>query len=213
MSVRPCGAIMPLLALAACAAPHQIVDRSDFLAEATRSYQGETAERVIDAAERVIKQSDPTNVEFRNSLNGFTALRRYQVYAVLASARGREKWEFTADREPATGALRAGLTISEAGDVYGSGGRTPYENPMNSIPLYRLFWARVDYVLGRNTEWKTCEEAADELRETKTNIVEALGGLCGPTSTGKDDPAPQQLPPVQRPSPVASAPKSAKPKI
>jgi hypothetical protein len=199
-------------ALGACAAaPHQIVDRSDFLAEATRLYQGETTERVIDAAQRVIRQSDPKNVEFRNTLNGFAALRRYFVYAVVASARGREKWEFTADRDP-SGAIKAGLTISDAGEVYGNG-RTPYENAMVSVPLYRLFWSRVEYVLGRSNDWPTCEDAEAELKKTDTNTVAGLGGLCGPTSAGRDAEPPEQLAPLAKPTPAPVAtPKREKPK-
>src|ERR1700719_476337 len=101
------GRMLRVAALAAsvgaCAQAPQIVDRSDFLAEATRTYQGETTERVILAAQRVLEQSDPKGFEFRNTLNGFSGLRRYFVYAVIASQSGRESWDFTADREPNSG--------------------------------------------------------------------------------------------------------------
>jgi hypothetical protein len=118
--------------LGACAAaPQKIVDRSDFLAEATRVYPNETSERVIDAAQAVIKQSDPNNVEFRNTLNGFTALRRYFIYAVLASAEGRERWEFTADKEGA--GIKAGLTISEAGSAGRDAPPPPQVDPTPAV--------------------------------------------------------------------------------
>jgi hypothetical protein len=197
MSFRGAAALAAVLALAGCAQPHVIRDRSDFLAEATRTYQGETRERVIQAAQTVLRISDPTDFEFRNTLNGFTGLRRYFVYAVLAAASGREKWEFLA--EPTPDGVRASVSISEAGETSGGYSRTPYENAMLSIPLVRLFWVRVDYVLGRAPEWKTCDEAATELEQTKTNIAEALGGLCGTTSEGRDAPPPPRLPPLAKP--------------
>jgi hypothetical protein len=182
------------LCLSACAAPHQIVDRTDFLAEATRIYSGETTERVIEAAQRVLKQSDPGNVEIRNTLNGFTALRPFVIYLVLSSARGSEKWDFTADRD-ATGGVRAGLTVSETGEVY-SITSTPQhaDAALASVPLYRLFWSRVDYVLGHRENWPTCEGAEADLRATNTNTVTALGGLCGPTSGGRNAQPPERLP-------------------
>jgi hypothetical protein len=189
------------LALTACAAPHQIADRSDFLAEATREYRGETNERVIRAAETVLKISDPADFEFRHTLNGFTGLRRYTVYAVIAAQQGREKWDFITENAP--GAVRASISVSEAGVASGGYTTQRYEHAMASIPLYRLFWARVDYLLARRPDWMTCGEATAELEKTNTNTAAALGGLCGPTSDGRDAPAPEPFPPMVAQAQVA----------
>lgn len=179
------------LVLSGCAQPHQILDRSDYLAEAARTFPGETRERVIKAAETVLRLSDPSDFEFRYTLNGFTGLRRYFVYAVLASQSGREKWDFLAERTP-TG-IQASVSISEAGVTSGGYSSTPFERNMASVPLYRLFWSRVEYVLARRPDWTTCDEAKEELEKTKTNTAEGLGGLCGSTSQGRDAPAPPQM--------------------
>jgi len=192
--------------LAACAsAAHQIRDRDDFLAEATRTYPGESRERVIKAAEIVLKISDPSDFEFRYNINGFTGLRRYVIYAVITAVAGREKWEFQTD-DTASG-LRASVSISEAGSASGSyGQQTPYEGVMASAPLYRLFWNRVDYMLGRRLDWVSCADAAKELAASNTNEL-ALGGLCGPTSDGRNAPAPEPLPiSTKPPSRTASTP-------
>lgn len=183
--------------LGACATPHQIVDRSDFLAEATRIYPGEQSERVIQAAQTVLKISDPNDFEFRNTVNGFTGLRRYVIYAVFAAANGREKWDFTVDY-PSPGQLRASVSVSEAGESTGGYSHQSYEHVMASVPLYRLFWKRVDYMLGRRPDWVTCDAAATELEATNTNTTVALGGLCGPTSDGRNAPAPEPLSPLPR---------------
>lgn len=183
-----------LTVLGGCAAPHQIVDRSDFLAEATREYPGETKERVIRAAETVLRISDPTDFEFRYNLNGFEGLRRYSIYAVLAATQGREKWEFVT--EGISNGIRASISVSEAGVTTGGYSRQQYESAMASVPLYRLFWSRVDYMLTRRADWVRCDEAAAELEKSNTNTASALGGLCGPTSDGRNAPAPEPLPPV-----------------
>lgn len=193
------------LACGSCAAPHQIINRDDFLAEAIRHYPGETRERVIKAAETVLRISDPTDWDFRYTLNGFVGLRRYVVYAVLASAQGQEKWEFLADEDAAKpNTIRASVSISEAGVTTGGYSVTPYEGKMASIPLYRLFWSRVDYILRKRPDWVTCGEAATELEKSKTN-TQALSGLCGSTSEGRDAPPPERLPAlavVQQPKPT-----------
>jgi hypothetical protein len=169
------------------------------MAEATRTYRGEPRERVIRAAEIVLKHSDPEDFEFRYNLGGFEGLRRYFIYAVFASATGRERWQFQTDI-PEPGIILASISISEAGQVHGNRSSTPYEGAMPSVPLYRLFWSRVDFVLGKNPTWVTCDDAAKELEATNTNLL-ALGGLCGPTSDGRNAPPPEVLPPPARAAP------------
>lgn len=188
-------------ALAGCAAaPHQVRDRDDYLAEATRLFPGETRERILKAAETVLRTSDPNDFEFRYTLNGFTGLRRYFIYAVLAAASGREKWEFITDLE-ASG-VRASVSISEEGTTSGGNSSSRYENAMASVPLYRLFWSRVEYMLAKRPDWVTCEQAIAELQASNTNTI-ALGGLCGPTSDGRNAPAPEPLPAL-KPAPSAA---------
>jgi hypothetical protein len=172
-------------------APVQIMDRGDYLAEGTRLYPNESKERVIQAAETILKTSDPTKIDMRYVNDGFTALRRYFVYAVIVAASGQEKWEF--HTEERARAIEASLSISEAGVSSGPYTSTPYEGAMKSIPLYRLFWQRMDYMLGRRPDWVSCEEAEAPLKSSGTNTVAALSGLCGPTSPGRAD-VPQQLP-------------------
>jgi hypothetical protein len=137
-------------------------------------------------------------------LTGFTGLRRYFIYAVLASASGREKWELQTEPDPA--GLKASISISEEGTSGGGYSRSSYEGAMASVPLYRLFWSRVEYMLNRRPDWVTCEQAGAELQSSNTNAIAALGGLCGPTSDGRNAPAPEPLPPLAKPAPPGSTP-------
>ena len=192
-----------LLFLAGCgAAPYKISDRQDYLAEATRVYAGETKERVLQAAETILKTSDPANIDMRYTGNGFTALRRYFIYAVLAAARGQEKWEFNVEERP--NAVEASLSVSDQGESVGGYTRTRYEGAMNSIPLYRLFWKRMDYMLGKRPDWVSCNEESKVLEAQGTNVAAALSGLCGGTSAGRDAVA-EPLPP----RPVTAGQKNA----
>jgi hypothetical protein len=203
MHMRVLGIVTLCVALGGCAtAPHQVRDRDDYLAEATRVFPGESRERVLKAAETVLKISDPADFEFRYTLTGFTGLRRYFIYAVLASANGREKWEFLTEPDP--GGLRASVSISEEGTASGGYSANRYEGAMASVPLYRLFWSRVEYMLGKRPDWTSCDQAAADLASSNTNTVAALGGLCGPTSDGRNAPAPEPFPPLARPAPPPS---------
>jgi hypothetical protein len=200
------AASIAIAALTGCNSAHQIVDRDDFLAEATRRYKNEDRERIIRAAEAVIRHSDPEDVEIRHTATGFTALRKYFIYAVVATQTGREKWEFSVEDAP--GEKVATVSISEAGNTYGHYTSTPFENTMNNIPLYRLFWKRVDYVLGRRPDWGYCAYEIEEVRAAGQNAAAALGGLCGPTSSGANTPPPEQFAPALN-KPMTRAPAMA----
>lgn len=191
MGLKKVGAVAVLAAcLGACVA-HQIRDRDDFLAEGVRTYPGESRERVLQAARTVLQISDPDDFEFRDTLTGFTGLRRYVIYAVIAASQGREKWEMQTESDGK--GLRAAISVSEAGVSTGGYSTTPYEGRMASVPLYRLFWDRVDYMLGRRPDWVSCDQAEAALAASNTGSA-ALGGLCGPTSNGRNAPPPQPLP-------------------
>lgn len=179
-----------LLVAFGCAQPAQIRDRSGYLAEASRAYPGEDKERLISAAEAILRQSDPNNIDVRYSPDGFTALRRYFIYAIIATQSGREKWDFSASNT--AGGTRASLTITEAGVGSSAYSSAAYDRPMASVPLYRLFWGRVDYMLGRRPDWITCDQAQAEL--LSNSAPDTLSGLCGPTSAGRTAPPPERLP-------------------
>lgn len=181
--------------LGGCMGP-QMVDRNDFISEGTRTYPGETRERVITAARTVLQASDPSDFEFHDGFTGFIGLRRFVIYAVIAASVGREHWDFQTEETPK--AIRAAINVSEAGQTTGAYSVTPYDAKMGSVALYRLFWDRVDYMLGRRPDWVSCDQAEAAVKASGAGSI-ALGGLCGPTSGGRNAPAPTPL-----------APKSAK---
>jgi hypothetical protein len=111
-------------------------------------------------------------------------------------AAGREKWDFMTEPDPA--GIRASVSISEEGTAASGYQRERYENAMASVPLYRLFWSRVEFMLSRRPDWVTCDQAAAALQTSNTNTL-ALGGLCGPTSDGRNAPAPEPLPALAAP--------------
>lgn len=173
-----------LFVLAGCSTPPKIADRADYLAEGTRVYQGETRERVIQAAETILKISDPEDFEFRHQPSGFTGYRKYLIYLVLAAERGQDKWDFHADEKP--GGVEASVSVSKAGVASGGYSATAFEGAVQWIPLYRLFWKRMDYMLGKRPDWTTCEQEAAAVRAAGTTGIDGLGALCGMTSQGKD---------------------------
>jgi hypothetical protein len=177
------------LPLAACMPAPKVESHAEWLAEATRAYPGERPERVISAAEAVLRHADPGDLAFDYRVGGFTAERKFLVYAVLAAAEGEDRWTFNASG--AGDGAKANVALVERARVHGAGGARQVRSNRQQIGTFRLFYARIDYLLGRRPDWVACREAPAKLALPP----EAPGteGLCGLTLQGRDAPPPAPL--------------------
>jgi hypothetical protein len=176
--------------LSACVAAPRVESHAQWLAEATRTYADESAPRVIAAAEAVLRHADPGDTTFEYRAGGFTAERRFLVYAVLAAAEGEDRWTFNASQN-GRGA-RAGVALVERARVHGTGGARQVRANEQRIGTFRLFYARIDYLLGRRPDWVTCRDAPQKLGLPPE--APGTGALCGLTLQGRDAPPPAPLP-------------------
>jgi hypothetical protein len=71
----------------------------------------------------------------------------------------------------------------------------------------RLFYARIDYLLGRRADWITCSEATDKLQLPPGGP--GLQSLCSLTHQGRDAPPPAKVAP--RPAGTRVPPKAPPP--
>jgi hypothetical protein len=189
-AVRIGSVLGVMLALGACVAAPKVESHAEWLAQATRTYANESAPRVIAAAEAVLRHADPGDVTFEYRVGGFTAERRFLVYAVLAAAEGEDRWTFNAGRN-GTG-VRASVALVERARVHGTGGARQVRANVQQIGTFRLLYARIDYLLGRRADWVTCREAPQKLGLPPE--APGTGGLCGLTLQGRDAPPPAPLP-------------------
>jgi hypothetical protein len=177
--------------LAACARPERTTNHADWLREATRVWPGESKARVIAAAEAVVKHSDPRDIKVEYSKQGFVARRKFFIYAVLAAVDGEDRWTFHAS-ENSEGASASVRVIQRGTAQSGRFGERFRENEV-TVGSFRLFYARVDYMLGRRPDWITCSEAPAKLGLPAE--APGLQALCSLTHQGADAAAPTKLPP------------------
>jgi hypothetical protein len=177
------------LGLAACVSTPKVENHGQWLEEATRSYAREAPERVIAAAEAVLRHADPGDLAFEYRIGGFTAQRKFLVYAVLAAAQGEDRWTFNAFK--ASGGARASVSMTERAQVHGAGGTTRVRTNLDQIGTFRLFYARIDYLLGRRPDWVACHEASAKLGLPADQP--GTQGLCGVTLQGRAAPPPKPI--------------------
>lgn len=188
-----------LCALAGCASVPTPQSRSEWKAIHSRSFQGQSEEAVLEAAEKTLRLADK-DFRFDYPEGQLIATRSWLVYAVIAATMGTDYWTIstrkTADGVEATaqvtrsiGAIAPTPTIGSAG-VNGAAvvsSSTPGQ-PVQHAPPYDLFWKRVSYLLEPSGEWPSCSAyKAGKDRAQKASI----DTLCSVTT---NDAAPEAVP-------------------
>ena len=156
-----------LLALPACVSTPTL-SRDEWLNMTNRTYEGVTKEQAISAAERLLRLADGNDFMIAHNDDGFIASRNWSVYLVLAAAVGTDTWLVRA-AENGHGGTRVSVSVGrQAGNVTGvaTGSNTvaPLTMPstggsVNGTAIYDVFWARMDYLLGRRQVWMSCTGA------------------------------------------------------
>ncbi len=194
MSAWSAIAVLTVVAgLTACTSTgDKVRSHADWQQEATRSFPGESKARLIAAAEAVLANADPRDMTFDYRVGGFSAKRRYFVYAGLAAADGEDRWSFSAGENEEEARSVVSMVDRLALRTVAGTGRGSLNLKMRGT--FRLFYARMDYVLGRRKDWVTCAAAPQSLGLDAAEP--GLAGLCGLTFQGEDAPPPASLPPL-----------------
>jgi hypothetical protein len=152
-----------------------------------RVYEATTADQTLKAADQILRLADH---KFRVTREGdaITATRYYALFAGISTQYGYDHWQITAT--PAKNGVEVQVQISRDADadvlmpiIGGSGvvggtvaNSNPPGKPVAARFPYRLFFARMDYLLRRSSEWPTCREA---MASMTTPTEPDSGLLCG----------------------------------
>jgi hypothetical protein len=191
-------AALPVVLLAACTPASRVTNHAEWLNEATRVWPGETRARVIAAAEAVVKHADPRDTTVEYNRHGFSARRRFFIYAVIATASGTETWTFSSAEN--TEGASATVRIIQRGTAHAGSSSERFRENQVYLGSLRLFYARIDYLLGRRADWITCAEAQAKLALPTSSP--GLQSLCSLTHQGRDAPPPAKVAPKPTAAPV-----------
>ncbi|WP_114764290.1 hypothetical protein [Vibrio rhodolitus] len=149
-----------------------------------REYKNHNKEEIIAAAREVIRLSDPSDVNFENTRDGFNATRTSLGYYVVANEIDAYAFNFVVQEKD--GVTRSRLEIEETeinqslltlGLPVGKNGKPDYPY------VYDLFYARMAYLLGDKDEWHRCDDAVSRVsaRYGLPNDARKLGmaSICG----------------------------------
>lgn len=164
-----------LVALGGCAAKQPHMTREEWLNLTSREYKGVSKEQALSAAERLLTLADGDDFKIMHTQEGLYANRNWMVYMVLAAVSGIDYWSVRAT--PIQSGVMLSLqvnrqmsTIAPMGTAAGDWAASSMPmggTPVEGAAIYDLFWARMDYLLGKRSDWMTCEAANLRIKEKK----------------------------------------------
>lgn len=160
-----------LLVLAGCATQRQM-SRDEYLQTTQKEYQGKSSDDVLRAAERLFVLADGDDFTFHHTDESLSASRQWTVYLVLAASMGSDNWliqtKNTQDgvKVSAKVATQAGAVapMATTGGDWTATGLPGGGNIVQGTAIYDVFWARMDYLLGKSDKWMTCEVADSRVK-------------------------------------------------
>ncbi|AHZ83854.1 hypothetical protein EP01_02680 [Bdellovibrio bacteriovorus] len=158
--------------------------RDEYLKTTTRVYNHVDKDKLIASIEGVFTLSDPNDIQVVHSPNGIRITRPWFIYMVLAAAQGTDNWIFdlTEDGDgykvtAFVGTAQSNINGYVAGADSGTVTTVNAGTPVAGNAVYEVFWARLDYLLGRTEIWADCKTA-----EANKDLHGALDALCGVTN-------------------------------
>lgn len=146
--------IFLITAIAGCATmPMDPMTREQWQLETKRIYKDVSAEEVFESAEKLFKLWDGEDFTFGYADNEITATRSYMVFVVINYVDGRDRWRVAVepiDENSLEVSVNLAVSISTLGFYDTININTPY--------IYRLFWSRMDYLLGKSDKWFSCKD-------------------------------------------------------
>jgi hypothetical protein len=177
---------------------------NEYEAFSTREYKGVTKEEVLKAGEELLRISTDIGtgdyLEFLYVTNNETTVTLLAVhgwiqYGLFTIPKGRNFWKLVATSN--NNSIIATIQINRFDIPQYIVSENPFEKPLwvsDKIPksvwpslkgyslmtyrvLHDLYWARMDYLLGKRNDWVTCEMSNAKVEEYKQKGIEEYDGL------------------------------------
>lgn len=173
--MKPIWILLPL-AIAACGATIPLWSKDYRTAATTRTYAAPPAQVLAAAREVVQLSGGPRDVQIADVPGGIDAHRYHQGFVALTPITDDYRFRVTATPDGKTTAVV--LTISADRSNFGGYEGSDFSSLLSGAQVqvadpYTLFFARMDYLLGKRSDWVSCAAAP-----TTLGVSIALDPLC-----------------------------------
>jgi len=152
-----------------------------------KAYKNIKRNIVLNNAEKVLALADKGDFNFFSTATGFKATRKWFSWSYLGGLNfGVDTWVFEAS-DTKSGALAVVKPFRSYGySNYNKDQDHDELVELRSARLLDLFWKRLDYLLGLNHQWTSCD---DEWGDLKTLSEQGtISGLCDFSTMTEDYP-------------------------
>lgn len=157
------------------------ISKEEYIALTNRQYDNVTKNQVIKASEELLRLADGDDFKFEyTTTNNFDTEvligeRNWVVYYVLSTSSGKDKWKISATQAGENTKVSVQIfrnIFIQGTKIYPPGYGGYIANPA----IFDLFWARMDYLLGKRSDWMTC--TISEMRVKQKIVWGDTDSLC-----------------------------------
>ena len=153
------------------------------LESCSKLYKKFTKEELLLAIEKVLTLIDPSDVTFIHKENGLMMSRKYTFYLILVAVWGTDYWLIqTIPENNGVRVTLRGTTVQKQALGPSSGSVPqkldyPIDSSIFSEAECRVFFKRLDYMLGLEDKWLDCNKA--KLFAKQIGIKDTFMFMCG----------------------------------
>lgn len=166
-----------LVSLVSCAAaPQKQLSREEWISLTSRTYPDTSKDQALLAVEKLFRLADGDDFKIIHTEDGLQASRQWTSYAVIAAVSGTDYWNVKAiEKNGSVTVVISASTQSQnttpiptTGGNWTAGTLGAQGNLVDGTAIYDVFWARLDYLLGKRADWMLCKEADERVKQKIT---------------------------------------------
>ncbi len=155
------GALIVIVGIVGCATKSK-VSEEEMQAATTRTYEGTSSGQVMEASEKLLKLVDEARFKFTRADNQLTATRAGQVFTGVGKANVTAVWLVKTQNKGKSTVVTISAGWKRA--ALSTGLTSKLKKPEGTA-VYKLFYNRLDNLLGRSNEWMTCEGMKNAIKQ------------------------------------------------
>jgi len=186
--------VMISLSISSCAVQPKLVSRADWISATTRDYENVTKDEVLESADYLLRLVDGNDFSIAHQTDSLQARRQWVSYVLIFGGFGTDYWDIRASE--VNGKIKTSVIVSTQSQTAGAteisiSGGTPSLSPsfgdaIKNPAVYKLFWARMDYLLGKSDVWLTCSDASKKFNVN--TFSDGMEVLCNPLNIADNFP-------------------------
>lgn len=186
MKIKLLIAALTTVILSGCAVTSSGLTGDQLYELTHRTYEGVSKDQVLSAAQKLLRLADGDDFKITRTEYDVSATRNW-VNLLSFINQGTDYWKIDVIEE--SGEVMIAVNVyTEAGMISNWGSNINVKKDLiETTALYDVFWARLEYLIGKRDDWMSCEKADERI---KLGITSGSNdALCNSINIDDDTPS------------------------